>query len=84
MNILQRPQEDAYKQKSRTNLEQHIREIRISKFKMSFIVKLQQGWAARVLVLQMEVMSFGLVGCVAALLANVYLEKNLIIVGNIN
>ena len=49
--------------------------MRVVELEMPLVVKLEQGWAVRMLLLQVDVVNLGLLGRVAAVLTHVNLAK---------
>lgn len=59
----------------RERAQQVVCELRVGELEVTLVVELQQGWRVGMLVLQVDVVDFGLVGGVPALLAHVHLKK---------
>ena len=55
------------------DLKQHVGKVVVGKFKVPFVVELEQGRTVRMVLFQMNVVNLGLVRCVSALFANVNL-----------
>ena len=49
--------------------------MRVVELEMPFVIKLEQGWAVRVLLLQVDVVNLGLLGRVATVLTHVNLAR---------
>jgi len=54
--------------------------MRVVELEMPLVVKLEQGWAVRMLLLQVDVVNLGLLGRVAAVLTHVNLRSSLLII----
>jgi len=54
--------------------------MRVVELEMPLVVKLEQGWAVGMLLLQVDVVNLGLLGRVAAVLTHVNLRSSLLVI----
>jgi len=54
--------------------------MRVVELEMPLVVKLEQGWAVRMLLLQVDVVNLGLLGRVSTVLTHVNLRSSLLVI----